>query len=618
MPDGDDRRPVPYVHAFEDGVVDVARVGGKGASLARMFALGLPTPPGFTIAADAWRAYRDAGQAMPGEVRTELAEHVEGLARTLGRRFGGDDPLMVSVRSGAPVSMPGMMDTILNLGLGDAGVAALARRGEGPLAWALYERLLATFAEVVRGVSGAEVAAARAAGDPRAVAAALLELIERASGAPFPQDPRAQLEEAVEAVWRSWDGRRARRYRRHAGIDESLGTAVTVQAMVFGNRDPLSGTGVVFTRDPATGEPGAYGDFLAGAQGEDVVDGSRDTEPLEALAALAPAALEDLSAALGRLERAYRDMCDVEFTVESGRLWILQARVGARAGAAAVRIAVDMVDEGLVEIDEAIERVPLAALEQLQAPVLAAGQELDVLGSGTPAAPGTAVGVAAFDSGQAEELAAGGADVVLLRPETSPEDIAGMIAARGIVTAVGGRTSHAAVVARGLGRPAVCGVAGLEIGAGEARIGGRAVRAGDALAVDGDRGLVARGDGVALAVPEPDGRVARLLEWCDTRARVPIEPTLPEGLPVLREPGDARPGLTAAAVDVEWEGQSSGALLERTVQAARAAGVGALRFVLPEALRDGDLRLPPGPWEAIVAARGSWPARLLAARVSRP
>jgi pyruvate,orthophosphate dikinase len=607
---------VPYVHAFEDGVVDVARVGGKGASLARMFALGLPTPPGFTIAADAWRAYRAAGDAMPAEVRAELAEHVDRLERALGRRFGGDDPLMVSVRSGAPVSMPGMMDTILNLGLGDAGVAALEQRGEGPLAWALYERLLATFAEVVNGVPAADVEAARASGEPRAAAAALLELIERAPGPPFPQDPRAQLEQAVEAVWRSWDSRRARRYRRHAGIDESLGTAVTVQTMVFGNRDRLSGTGVVFTRDPATGAPGAYGDFLAGAQGEDVVDGSRDTEPLEALAALAPAAMDDLAEALPRLERAYRDMCDVEFTVESGRLWILQARVGARGGAAAVRIAVDMVDEGLIEIEEAIERVPLAALEQLQAPVLAAGQELDVLGAGTPAAPGTAVGVAAFDSGHAEELAAGGADVVLLRPETSPEDIAGMIAARGIVTAVGGRTSHAAVVARGLGRPAVCGVAGLEFEAGEARLGGRAVRAGDALAVDGDRGLVACGDGVVLAEPEPDRRVARLLDWCDARRRVPIEPASPDAVAVLREPDDARPGLATAVVEVEWEGASSAALLERTVAAALAADVGSLRFALPETLRDGDLRLPAGPWEAIVAAPGWWPARLLAARVA--
>jgi pyruvate,orthophosphate dikinase len=606
-----------FIHTFDSTVENPALLGGKGASLVRMHALGLPTPPGFTISTDGWRAYRDGGAAgVPAQVAAELAECVTWLEGALGRRLEDpSDPLLVSVRSGAPVSMPGMMDTILNLGLNDEVAAGLAESTSPAFAWSLFRRLLETFATVVRAVGREEVDAVLAAHpDPREACAALQALLVDAGGRPFPTRATEQLAEAVQAVWRSWDSRRAARYRRYAGISDDLGTAVTVQAMVFGTYPEESGTGVVFTRDPATGSPQAYGDYLACAQGEDVVAGGHDTEPLDTLRVTIPAAFEALETALPILEAAYRDMCDVEFTVERGRLWILQARAGQRSGAAAVRIAVDLVEEGLISVDEAIARIPLAAMTQLQAPVFAREQVLDVLGEGTPSSPGAAVGVAVFDASRAQELVDEGRRVVLIRPETSPEDIAGMIAAAGIVTAVGGRTSHAAVVARGIGRPAVCGVKGLVVdpAARTASFAGRTIREGDQVAIDGVGGIVAAGE-VRLVPAQPGPRVAGLLAWCDERRALSVAEELPAGYEPMSGPTDAVG--ERVLVDVPWEGPETASVVGRTVTAALAGGARELALVLPGTLAEGDLQLEPGPWTQLVADPTSWPARLLAARV---
>jgi pyruvate,orthophosphate dikinase len=609
-----------YVHRFDSAADNVTLLGGKGASLARMKALGLPIPPGFTVSTDGWRAWRDRGEAALEEVLAEIRDALTHLEEELGRGFGDpDNPLLVSVRSGAPRSMPGMMDTILNLGLTSATVAGLAAQTTPEFAHSLHARLLAMYGRIVLDVP-AELVQPLERGADAAAVRELASVIEAHCGRPVPDTPQEQLAEAVIAVWRSWDSRRARRYRRYAGIPDDLGTAVTVQAMVFGNRDDASGTGVVFTRDPATGSPSAYGDFLARAQGEDVVAGGRNTEPLEAMQYRLPDAYRDLDRALPAIEAAYRDMTDVEFTVESGRLWILQARPGQRSGPAAVRIAVDLVDEGLIDVDEALERIPASAIEQLQAPVFATREGLDIAGRGTPAAPGAAVGAAAFDSERAIALCGEGRPVVLLRPETSPEDIGGMIAAAGIVTAVGGRTSHAAVVARGIGRPAVCGVSGLEIdpAARTARTpDGRRLQEGDVVAVDGNEGLLVLGD-VKLVPAQPDQNTARMLAWCDERQRIPIVSEAPDGYARVGSPEEAA-ALSGggALVDVPWEGASSALLLDRIVAAAIDAGCDRLALRLPETLAGADLRPPEGPWTHLVVTPGKdWAARLLAARVA--
>nr|MBF6619231.1 pyruvate, phosphate dikinase [Patulibacter sp.] len=355
---------VTRIHPFDHGVHDVAAVGGKGASLARMAALDLPVPPGFTITTDGWRAYHDHG-GLPDDLRGELHERVAQLEAAIGRGFGaGDRPLLVSVRSGAPVSMPGMMDTVLNLGLNRRTVRGLATATGDEFAWTVYVRFLRMFATIVRGLTEADLSGAP--GTDEAAADALLAVIAERSGSPVPDDARDQLEEAVIAVWRSWDSRRAVRYRKFARIPDDLGTAVTVQAMVFGNQDQRSGTGVVFTRDPTTGNPEVYGDYLPRAQGEDIVAGSHNALPLETMRDSVPEAYDQLLEQLATIETAYRDMCDVEFTVESGRLWILQARPGQRGGPAAVRIAVDLVDAGLLSPDEALDRIPVSAMERLQ------------------------------------------------------------------------------------------------------------------------------------------------------------------------------------------------------------------------------------------------------------
>jgi pyruvate,orthophosphate dikinase len=506
---------VPLTSAFDDAPrPDRRLLGGKGAGLVEMTALGLPVPTGFVITTACMRAFLAEGR-MPDALEEELQARMGALESESGRRFGDSAaPLLVSVRSGAPVSMPGMMDTVLNVGLTWEGAETLAgETGDATFAWGCFERLLEQFARTVRGLSAGVVEESLMdAGHERA--RALLELIERESGEPFP-DARGQLRGSIEAVFRSWNSPRARAYRRHKGIDEDMGTAVVVQIMVFGNRGEDSGSGVAFTRDPSTGARGAYGDFLFDAQGEDVVAGERDTLPLAELERRLPAVAAELQGVFDVLERDARDMCDVEFTVEQGRLWILQTRVGQRSGRAAVRLAVAFAEEGLISVDEAVGRVGDEQLEAAMAPVF--DDDLgDVVASGLAACPGAAVGVAAFQAERAQRLHEDGHDVVLVRPTTAPADLPGVIASVGVVTGRGGPTSHAAVVARGMGRPAVCG-AGEVVASADGRsatVAGIELREGETVSVDGDRGLMSRG--ARLRVPaETDPVLARFLAWRD-------------------------------------------------------------------------------------------------------
>lgn len=602
------------VYRFDSGTTDPAVLGGKGASLARMAALGMPVPPGFTVTTAAWRARRD-GTTTEHELRDCIDQALRDLEGVMERRLGDPEaPLLLSVRSGAAVSMPGMMDTILNVGLTEDVLAALEADGDGRFAPDLYIRLLESFAEIVRGIDRAALDELRAS---RGADASAWRALIAEHGAPFPDDPHDQLFEAVQAVWRSWDSPRARRYRRYRGIAEDLGTAVTVQAMVFGNRDARSGTGVVFTRDPATGEPGAYGDFLPGAQGDDVVSGEVTPLPLASAAGTIPAALEELTRCLPSLERAWGDMCDVEFTVESGELFILQARVGQRSGAAAVRIVADLVDEGVIDVAEGLRRIPAAALQELRTPVRVI-DDRPALGTGVPASPGTAIGEIALSSGCAERRGDEGADVILIRPGTSPHDVAGMIASRGVVTALGGRASHAAVVARGIGRPAVCGIDGLVVDEddGLARFpGGEVLREGDTITVDGTTGAVFRGDS-PVQVPPPAAPVTRILQWCRARLAVPVLDDLPDGLTVVRGPEDVEPGLSSVVLDIEWEGAASHKVLEATCDALRAVECPEWSLLIPPDLRGADLQPPAGPWCAVAAPGPSaWAGLLVAARL---
>jgi pyruvate,orthophosphate dikinase len=513
-------------YGFTDAsATDRAVAGGKGAGLAEMVAMGLPVPPGFVIGTPCGRAYLAADPpAPPAELAPELAARMAALEAAVGRRFGApEDPLLVSVRSGAPVSMPGMMDTVLNVGLTEAGVRALAARAGERFAWTSFERLLDGFARFVRGIDVGELEDALfdlpPTGDPARAAqarcAALLAVIERRSGRPFP-NADGQLRESIGAVFGSWRSPRARAYRDHHGIAEDLGTAVVVQAMVFGNRDDRSGSGVAFTRDPSAGARGAFGDFLFGAQGEEVVLGDRDTLPLTVLSGALSGVYAQLTDLLAILEKRTRDLCEVEFTIESGRLYLLQTRVGQRSGRAAVALAVDLVDEGLITVAEAVDRVTDEQLAAARAPRFATEPPADALiARGLPASPGAVCGHAAFDPGRAQALRAAGRDVVLLRPTTSPADLPGVIASIGVVTGRGGRTSHAAVVARGMGRAAVCGVGELVVAADRrsAVLAGHQLTEGELVSVDGDRGVVSRGARDASSAARTDPALARFLAW---------------------------------------------------------------------------------------------------------
>lgn len=537
-----------YVYDFTQGSKEQKDLlGGKGANLAEMTNLGLPVPPGFTITTEACRAYLEHG-SEPDELAAQVRDHLEALEATMGRPLGDPtDPLLVSVRSGAKFSMPGMMETVLDIGLNDESVRGLARQsGDERFAMDSYRRLLQMFGSTVLGIDSEKFAAAldelkdaRAAvqdldlgaDDLRELVGRFQDLIATEVGRPFPQDPREQLDLAVRAVFDSWNTERAVLYRRQEQIPDDLGTAVNIQAMVFGNRGPTSGSGVCFTRDPASGRQGIYGDYLQNAQGEDVVAGIRNTVPLADLAEIDQASYDELLAIMATLEKHYRDMCDIEFTIEQGTLWMLQTRVGKRTPEAAFRMAAAMVGEGLIDLDEAVRRVTGAQLAQLMFPRFDSTAERELLATGMNASPGAAVGKVVFDSDTAVEWAGRGEDVILVRKETNPDDLRGMVAARGILTSRGGKTSHAAVVARGMGRTCVCGVDALHVDARTRRLtvsGGTVVAEGDVVSIDGTTGEVFLG-----SVPVVDSAVVRWFEGDD------VDDDLVQAVALLLDHADA-------------------------------------------------------------------------------
>jgi pyruvate, orthophosphate dikinase len=530
-----------YVYDFSEGT-DLGRelLGGKGIGLAEMTAIGIPVPAGFTVTTAACVAYMRAGRQVPDGLEEEVAEHMTRLEETTGKRFGDpSDPLLVSVRSGAAVSMPGMMDTILNLGLNDEAVDGLARVTENPrFAYDAYRRLIQMYSDVVAGVDAhrfeealAEVRdRAGAAHDGELEAEQLDELAGRFkqiyrqdTGEDFPQDAREQLAAAIRAVFDSWELPRARAYRRANGISDDLGTAVNVVQMVFGNKGEESGTGVAFTRDPATGEQGLYGEFLANAQGEDVVAGVRTPQPLEELGDSFPEVFEELLDTMRRLEQHYRDAQDIEFTIEDGKLFLLQTRPAKRHATSMVKVAVDLVDEGLISREEALGRLDPAQLDQLLHPMIDPKADYEVVARGLNASPGAATGSIVFDADTAEERGRAGEAVILVRQETSPDDFHGMVEAKGILTAVGGLTSHAAVVARGMGKPCVTACEGLSINHAErkARLRDHDLAEGDVITIDGGTGEVILGP-VDLVPPQINQNFELLLDWADDIRRLKV------------------------------------------------------------------------------------------------
>ena len=553
-----------YVYDFrEDAEGGRELLGGKGIGLAEMTQLGIPVPDGFTITTDACRAYLAGGGAVPDGLDAEVDEHIAGLESRTGKGFGDDaSPLLVSVRSGAAISMPGMMDTILNLGLNDVAVEGLASStGNERFALDSYRRLVQMYGEVVDGVDAqrfegalTDLKAARGAAldvdltadDLRELVATFKAIYEEETGRAFPQEPRDQLRRAYRAVFDSWNAPRAQVYRRANDIPDDLGTAVNVVQMVFGNRGESSGTGVCFTRDPATGERRLYGEFLSNAQGEDVVAGIRTPEPIERMREKMPEAFERLVETLDRLESHYRDLQDIEFTVEQGTLYILQTRTGKRTATAALRVAAEMVDEGLISREEAVARIDPGQLDQLLHPMIDPDAHVDVAAHGLNASPGAASGAIVLDADTAEERGRAGESVILVRWETTPDDIHGLIHAAGVLTAHGGMTSHAAVVARGMGKPCVAGCEDLsiDVAAGTVRIGEHELRAGDVITVDGGSGRVIVGS-VPLVPPSIDENFGTVLEWADglRRLHVRANADTPEDAEKAREFGAEGIGL---------------------------------------------------------------------------
>ncbi|MDP1914222.1 pyruvate, phosphate dikinase [Brevundimonas sp.] len=546
-----------WVYGFGGGSADGEAsmknlLGGKGANLAEMSSLGLPVPPGFTITTEACVHYYSNGQTYPAGLADQLAAGLKKVEQVVGKTFGDPaNPLLVSVRSGARASMPGMMDTVLNLGLNDQTVEGLAAlSGDRRFAFDSYRRFITMYSSVVLGLShddfeevlddhkdrlGVTIDTDLSAADWEKVVADYKAVVEDRLGQPFPQDPHDQLWGAVSAVFASWMNDRAKFYRRMHDIPESWGTAVNVQSMVFGNMGETSATGVAFTRNPSTGEAKLYGEFLINAQGEDVVAGIRTPQSLtragrEEMGETAPSMEEAMPVVfaefvevVGRLESHYRDMQDIEFTVEQGRLWMLQTRNGKRTARSALKIAVDLAAEGVISQEEAVSRVEPSALDQLLHPTLDPNASRTVVAAGLPASPGAATGKIVFDADEAERLSQLGDAVILVREETSPEDIHGMHAARGIVTARGGMTSHAAVVARGMGRPCVCGINELSIDekAGTFTARGRVFRAGEVITIDGSKGEVLDG-AVPMIEPELTGDFQTLMAWADKVRRLRV------------------------------------------------------------------------------------------------
>ncbi|MEU5207877.1 pyruvate, phosphate dikinase [Streptomyces sp. NPDC020742] len=510
-----------FVYDFTEGNKELKDLlGGKGANLAEMTNLGLPVPPGFTITTEACKVYLESG-SEPAALRAEVSEHLDALEQKMGKKLGqADDPLLVSVRSGAKFSMPGMMDTVLNIGLSDASVSGLAgQAGDERFAWDSYRRLIQMFGKTVLGVDGElfeealeEAKQAKGvrvdvdldAADLQGLVTQFKDIVAKETGRDFPQDPREQMDLAVRAVFDSWNTDRAKLYRRQERIPGDLGTAVNVCSMVFGNLGPDSGTGVAFTRDPASGHQGVYGDYLQNAQGEDVVAGIRNTVPLADLESIDKASYDQLMQIMETLETHYKDLCDIEFTIERGKLWMLQTRVGKRTAGAAFRIATQLVDQGLIDEAEALQRVNGAQLAQLMFPRFDLGAKSETIGRGIAASPGAAVGKAVFDSYTAVKWSRSGEKVILIRRETNPDDLNGMIAAEGILTSRGGKTSHAAVVARGMGKTCVCGAEELEVDTKARRMttsSGTVIEEGDVVSIDGSSGKVYAGE--VPVVPSP-------------------------------------------------------------------------------------------------------------------
>ena len=536
-------------------------LGGKGIGLAEMTQLGVPVPAGFTITTEACRDYMRGGGQLPEGLVEEVEQHVQALEQRSGKRFGDShDPLLVSVRSGAAISMPGMMDTILNVGLDRESVAGLAERaGNRRFAYDSYRRLIQMYGETVDGIDGdrfeqelsalkrergAEQDVDLADDDLAELVARYERIYEEATARSFAQDAREQLSRAVEAVFQSWNTPRAQVYRRAHEIPDDLGTAVNVVQMVFGNKGDTSGTGVTFTRNPSTGESGLFGEFLVNAQGEDVVAGIRTPEPIERMGELLPQAFAELQETIRRLEEHYRDMQDIEFTVEEGTLYLLQTRTAKRTAAAALKAAVDMVDEGLISREEAVARIEPGQLEQLLHPMLDPNADYEVVATGLNASPGAASGKVVFDAAAAERRGSAGESVILVRWETTPDDYYGMRHAAGILTAHGGLTSHAAVVARGEGIPCVTGCEALHVEQGLARLNGHEIQEGEKITIDGATGAVILG-AVRLVPPHINEDFQTVLEWADVlrRLKVRANADTPEDAAKARELGAEGIGL---------------------------------------------------------------------------
>lgn len=536
-----EQAPTKWVYLFSEGSKDMRDLlGGKGAGVAEMTRAGMPVPPGFTITTEACQAYYANGRQFPEGLWEQVEAALAKLEEQTGKRLGDErNPLLVSVRSGAKFSMPGMMDTVLNLGLNDRTLAALANlTGDERFALDAYRRFIQMFGKIVKGIDGALfeeklAEAKRRAGvktDAELGPEQLRRLVEefkriyrRETGEDFPQEPRDQLRQAIEAVFASWNTPRAQAYRRMEKIPDDLGTAVNVQMMAFGNMGEDSGTGVAFTRNPITGKKELYGDFLANAQGEDVVAGIRDTEPISALKRRMPEVYRQFQEYAERLERHYRDVQDLEFTIERGKLYMLQTRSAKRTGEAAVNIAVDMVQEGLISKEEAVARVEPRQLEQLIHPRVDPDAKVEPIGKGVPASPGAATGQAVFDADTAEQWGKQGRDVILVRIETNPNDVHGMIEARGILTSTGGTASHAALVARGMGRPCIVGASEIQVDLRGRRfsVNGVTVRQGDEITIDGTTGNVYLGR-VPTIEPKPSPSLQTLLSWADEIRRLQV------------------------------------------------------------------------------------------------
>src|SRR5262245_12362294 len=532
-----------YVYDFDEpaeGGRDL--LGGKGIGLAEMTQLGIPVPAGFTITTDACRAYMASGGELPPGLEEEIEEHLAGLEETTGKRFGDpSDPLLVSVRSGAAISMPGMMDTILNVGLNDEAVAGGERFVRDS-----YRRLIQMYGETVDHIDAQRFSEALDENDLPKTIETFKGIYEDETRRAFPQDAKEQLGGAVRAVFESWDTPRAKAYRRHNHIPDDLGTAVNVVQMVFGNKGEQSGTGVAFTRDPSTGDQGLWGEFLADAQGEDVVAGIRTPEPVAQMRERLPDAFDELVETMRRLEEHYKDMQDIEFTVEDGKLYLLQTRSAKRTAAAALKAAVDMVDEGLIRREEAVARIDPGQLDQLLHPRIDPDADYVVVAKGLNASPGAASGQIVFDADTAEDRGKAGDAVILVRWETTPDDIHGMISAQGILTAHGGMTSHAAVVARGMGKPCVAGCEALSVDAEAktASIDGRKLGGGDVITIDGGTGEVIIGE-VALIPPDINEDFETVLGWADDlrRLKVRANADTPEDAAKAREFGAQGIGL---------------------------------------------------------------------------